>query len=119
MFSPGTAFVWDGHVWFALSDPNHLSGQVLCVNLTSLDEDCPDDECLLTHHDYAWIEDGHPTAVAFSRSRLWDAKKLDGVLAAGVLERPFPDTVPLHTLDSVREAAKASKQISAIKKAFL
>lgn len=96
-----------------------MSGQVLCVNLTSLDDDCPDDECLLTLHDYAWIEENHPTAVAFSRSRLWDAQKLDGVLVAGVLERPFPDIVPLHTLHAVREAAKLSKQISASKKAFL
>jgi hypothetical protein len=50
-----------------ISNPDQ-NGKVLCVNLTSFDEECVDDECLLDENDYAWIEAGHPTAVAFSKA---------------------------------------------------
>ena len=67
VLTAGSAFIWDGHIWFVLSDPKANRGEVLCVNLTSLDEECPDDECFLDHSDYGWIETNHVTAVAFLR----------------------------------------------------
>ena len=112
----GTAFVWDNHVWFVLSAPD-LRGQVLCVNLTTLDEECPDDECILSEADYAWI--GHSTAVAFSRARLWDAAKIGAALAGGALERPQPNTIPWATVEKVRKSAIASRGLRKEWKALL
>ena len=102
----GTAFVWDKHVWFVLSAPNP-HGQVLCVNLTTLDEECVDDECILSQADFSWIE--HRTAVAFSRAKLWPAKKISEAIASGALERPRPNAVPLATVEKVRISAIASR----------
>ena len=54
MFSKGDAFWCEGHVWIVLSDPSKNDGKVLLVNLTTLDDDCPDDECILNESHFAF-----------------------------------------------------------------
>jgi hypothetical protein len=115
----GTAFYRVGHPFFVISDPAANNGKVLCVNLTTLDEDCPDDECILDENDYAWIKPNHPTAVAFSRARVWDAVKLDHCLQSGELHPANPPIVPAVTVAKVVAAAKIARELSADKKAFL
>lgn len=94
MLCKGTTFLWDGHLWFTLSDPTKTDLQVVCVNLTTLDDECPDDECLLSHSDYAWIEKNHPTAVAFSRHKLHNAEKIAAVIASGGLRVLLEGNIP-------------------------
>jgi hypothetical protein len=115
----GSAFNWDGHVWFVLSDPLAPSGDVLCVNLTTMDDECPDDECELTNAEYAWIQPNHPTAVAFSRSKIWRVAKLKLALDRGLVTVPNPPVVPLATLNIVRNVGKTSRELGPIKRAML
>jgi hypothetical protein len=119
VLSLGDAFLWDGHVWFILSEPRHVSGKVLCVNLTTLDEECPDDECVLDNPDYGWIDPGHLTAVAFSRARVFDARKVEESISSGLIRRPRPNQVPAATMAKIVTAAKASKELSAEKRRML
>lgn len=115
----GATFYRVGHPWIVVSDPQHPSGKVLCVNLTTLDEECPDDECILDNSDYAWIEVNHPTAVAFSRARIWSVAKLDGCIQSGYLKRANPPVVPAATLAKIVSAAKISRELGANHKALL
>jgi hypothetical protein len=54
----GTTFIRDRHIWFNLTEPTSANSFVLCVNLTTMDEECVDDECRLSHSDYRWVEQG-------------------------------------------------------------
>ncbi len=103
MLIPGQAFWRGGHPWIIITDPIPQSGAVVCVNLTTLDEDCVDDQCILTPADYGWIQ--HATAVAFSYARAWDVLKLDGVIAAGLLPPANPPQIPPKTLHTIRRVA--------------
>jgi hypothetical protein len=115
----GTAFFRHGHPYFVISDPAANNGKVLCVNLTTLDEDCVDDECLLDQNDYAWIQPGHPTAVAFSRAQVWDGNKIDLCLQRGLLQPANPPIVPAQTVAKVVAAAKTSRELSPAMRAML
>ena len=119
VLTTGSAFIWDGHVWFILSDPQANRGEVLCVNLTSLDAECPDDECFLDHSDYGWIEMNHKTVVAFSRARIWNASKIQMAIAKGLIKCPTLNVVPKATVSKVIKAALASRELGADMKAFL
>jgi hypothetical protein len=105
MLPPGFAFWRNGHPWIILTNPVPTTGKIVCVNLTSLDDQCADDECILDKTDYAWIEDDHPTAVAFSYAQLWDVQKLDACIRKGLLKPAHPDRVPAKTLKKIRERA--------------
>jgi hypothetical protein len=48
----GTTFIRDGHIWFNLTEPAKNCSLVLCVNLTTMDDDCVDDECFVQASDY-------------------------------------------------------------------
>jgi hypothetical protein len=113
----GTAFYWDSHVWFVLSDPNHASGNVLCVNITTPGGICEDDECFLTNHDYSWIT--HKSVVAFSRAKVVDASQLEQVIINGLLKQPYSTVVPAETVALVAAKAKISKQLSREKRQLL
>lgn len=115
----GTAFVWDGHIWFVLSNPRKNSGKVLCANLTTLDEECPDDECPLAHPDYAWIQPNHKTTVAFSRAKVWEVSKIEKAIAAGIIKQPTPNTIPSVTISKIIQRAKSSRELSPEKRAML
>ena len=121
MLPRGTTFIRDGHVWFNISEPTTANQQVLCVNLTSLDEDCPDDECLIACAEYSWVDDRHPTptAVAFSRARLWDAQKLIMCLKKGILKKPRQGDIPKTTVAKIVKLAVNSRELSEELKAFL
>ena len=105
----GWAFVYKGHIWFVLSEPCPSSDEVLCVNLTTLDEDCEDDECILNHNHYSWIS--HESAIAFSRANPFKISKLYAALKAGILKRPSPDVVPPETVRLVVSKARQSRQL--------
>jgi len=76
----GTTFIRSGHIWFNLTEPKKHDSSVLCVNFTTLDDECPDDECQILPSEYKWIENNHPTVIAFSRARIWDAEKIKSCL---------------------------------------
>jgi hypothetical protein len=115
----GTAFYREGHPFFVISDPAANGGKVLCVNLTTLDEDCVDDECILDENDYAWIKPNHPTVVAFSRARVWDAALIDQCLQNGYLHAPNPPVVPAATVAKVVTIGQNARELSPDHRAFL
>jgi hypothetical protein len=117
VISKGSAFIWEGHVWFILSDPKRHSGQVLCVNITTLDEECPDDECLLNPSDYGWIK--HASVAAFSRARVFKLVNLIEAINKGLLKQPVPNLIPLKTIQKIIICARCSRELSADKKKFL
>lgn len=115
----GTTFIRSGHVWFNITEPSKDEPLVLCVNLTCLDEDCPDDECRITKEDYGWIRDGYPTTIAFSRAKTWNALNILKCLENGSLGKPHQGDVPAKTVAKVIKAALTSKELSDDKKQML
>lgn len=109
---PGIAFMrFHGrkyHPWIVITSPIPASGGVVCVNLTTLDEDCVDDKCILSKADYAWIDDDHPTAVAFSYAQLYDVEKLGMTISKGLLKLANPTDIPAATLTKTRLIAKTA-----------
>ena len=112
MLEKGTTFIRSGHIWFNLTEPTKHNSRVLCVNFTTLDAECPDDECQIQSSEYKWIEDNHPTAIAFSRARLWDAEKIKSCLADGTLKKPRFGNVPKSTVNKVLKIAAKSIQLN-------
>ena len=112
MLEKGTTFIRQGHIWFNLTEPTRHSTSVLCVNLTTLDDECPDDECLIECAEYKWVEDGHPTAIAFSRARIWDSEKIESSLANGTLKKPHHGDVSKTTVNKVLKVAAKSVQLN-------
>jgi hypothetical protein len=100
-----------------LTDPLPKKGGVLCVSLTTLDDECADDECVLDSSDYAWIK--HPTAVAFSFARIWDVQNIESALQRGLLKVAHPPHLPEITFAKIRAAAKTSIYLDAEQKALL
>ena len=119
MIQIGCAFYRHEHPHFVISDPAANGGKVLCVNLTTFDDECPDDECILDVDDFAWIKPAHPTVVAFSKAKIWDAVKIDACLKAGELHPVNPPVVPANTIAKVVAAAKFSRELSRDHKAML
>jgi hypothetical protein len=115
----GEVYWWDGHPWIVISEPNHRSGKFLCVNLTTLDEDCPDDECILQKTDYAWIETNHLTAVAFSRAKILETRQFNEAVNRGKLRAGFPPAISVECLKKIQEAARRSKQLGKDKRDLL
>ena len=72
------------HVHLILSSPSTPSSAVLVVNWTTLDEDCIDDACVLYPGDHSVIR--HPSAIAYSRARLWQAEKIMIAVKNGLLD---------------------------------
>lgn len=70
------------HVHLIISKPSVL-GPVLVTNWTTLDEDCTDDACILNPGDHPAIS--HPSAIAYSRARLWQAQKIIMAIENGLL----------------------------------
>ena len=62
--------------------------QTLVVAWTTLDEECPDDECVLQPGDH--VEIIRPSALALSRARLWESAKLRQAVAAGLFRVAEP-----------------------------
>lgn len=94
------------HPWIVLTHPVPKKGKVVCVNLTSLGEHCVDDKCILSKSDYDWIEENHPTVVAYSYAQLFDVEKLEMVIKDGKLRLAHPPNVPAKTLETIRAFAK-------------
>ncbi len=86
------------------------SHQVLVVAWTSLDDECPDDECLLLPEDHPEIS--RSSALAFSRARLWDANKLKEALATGLFRKaePFDGAVWQRVISAARQAANLRRE---------
>jgi hypothetical protein len=82
------------------------------VNFTTLDDECPDDECSIQPSEYKWIKDDHPTAIAFSRARIWDSKKIVDCLARGILKKPSSGDVPKATVNKVLKIALKSVELN-------
>jgi hypothetical protein len=94
-----------------LTDPIPAKGKVVCVNLTTLDDDCVDDECILERADYSWIKEDHPTAVAFSFAQAYDVEKLNRALSDGLLKLASPSVVSAATFQKIRSSAKTALQL--------
>ena len=88
---------------------------MLLVSLTTFDDECEDDECVLTPEDYDELD--HDTAVAFSFKRVGPAKALNAAVKAG--EFRVLDAMPEEMLERILEAAEDSEYLGATHKALL
>ena len=84
-----------------------------------MDDDCVDDECFVQASDYKWIEADHPTVIAFSRARIWDASKIVTALANGTLRKPNQGNVSKSTVTKVLKVAAKSRELGSDFKAML
>jgi hypothetical protein len=84
-----------------------------------MDEDCVDDECLINPSEYKWVESDHPTVIAFSRARLWDANKILLALKAGALRKPRQGDIPKPTVAKVIKIAAKSRELGSDFKSIL
>lgn len=73
---------------------------------------CPDNECVILSKDYKGIAADHPTAVAFSRAKLWDAGKIVACLKSGHLKSPWGGDVTPETVEKILLVAKKSIQLN-------
>ncbi len=112
MLPRGTTFIRSEHIWFNLTEPTIQNPYVLCVNFTCLDDECQDDECPITKVDYAWIKEGYPTTIAFSRAQIWDANKIIACLQSGALRKPRQGDVPQATVLKVIKIAMTSRELN-------
>lgn len=103
------------HRWLVLSDPKRTGGDVLLVSLTSFDDECEDDECVLTPDDYDELD--HDTSVAFSFKRIGPAKALNAAVKAN--EFRLLDEMPEKTLKRILEVAADSEYLGDTHKALL
>lgn len=103
------------HRWLILSNPAQTGGDVLLVSLTTFDDECEDDECVLTPADYDELD--HKTAVAFSFKRVGPAKALNAAVKAG--EFRVLDAMPKETLARILAAAADSDYLAVTHKALL
>jgi hypothetical protein len=74
---------------------------------------------LVTRVEIWSIKPNHPTTVAFSRARVWDAVKIDQCLQNGLLHPANPPVVPANTVAKVVAIAKHARELSAEKRAML
>jgi hypothetical protein len=103
------------HRWLILSDPARTGGNVLLVSLTTFDDECEDDECVLERKDYKELD--HETAVAFSFKRVGPAKALNAAVKTG--EFRVLDAMPQETLKRILKAAANSNYLGAIHRTLL
>ncbi len=103
------------HRWLILSDPNRTGGDVLLVSLTTFDNECEDDECILTRKDYGELD--HDTAVAFSFKHIGPAKALNTAVKAGKFR--VLAAMPAVTLARILKAAANSDYLGATHKALI
>jgi len=113
----GKVYWRNGHIWVVISVPSHRSGKLLYVNLTTLDNECVDDECILSTADYGWIK--HRTAVAFTRALIAEARQFNEAIRLGLLQPGNPPSVPDQCLAKIQKAALTSKHLSNEKKMLL
>jgi len=112
MLPKGTTFIRHEHIWFNISEPTQECSDVLCVNFTCLDDECPDDECPITPQEYAWVKVGYPTTIAFSRAKIWDAKKIVACIQSGELRKPHQGNVPATTVLKVIKVALIARELN-------
>lgn len=103
------------HIWIIISRPSDNHGQFLFVNLTTYNNKCIDDTCLLDPCDYQFLT--HRTTVAYSRGHIGNVSGLGLLVEAGDFS-PMP-RVPDATLAKIVAGARRSPQLSATKKGLL
>jgi hypothetical protein len=103
------------HIWIVLTDPERMGGNILLVNLTSLTEGCIDDACILEPADFDLLT--HETTVAYSRSIVGTAEKLEDLIQNGHFTDVAP--VPPATLQRILEGARITRALSADKKLLI
>jgi hypothetical protein len=103
------------HIWIIISRPSDNHGQFLFVNLTTYNNKCIDDTCLLDPCDYQFLT--HRTTVAYSRGHIGNVLGLGLLVEAGNFS-PMP-RVPDATLAKIVAGARRSPQLSATKKGLL
>ena len=69
------------HIWVIISRPSDHHGQFLFVNLTTYNNKCVDDTCLLDPCDYQFLT--HRTTVAYSRGHIGNVSGLGLLVEAG------------------------------------
>lgn len=97
------------HIYVVLSDPAQTGGSILLVNLTTLDEDCVDDACILEAEDYQPFLT-HRSTVAYSRAQPGPAAKLQELVEGGHF-RQMP-RIPTATLTKILTGARQSRELS-------
>jgi hypothetical protein len=74
MLGLGDAFLLKGgHLWVVITTPQGDEGSFVMVNITTLDEDCADESCILGPRDYpAFIT--HQSYVRYMSARMGDSR---------------------------------------------
>ncbi len=103
------------HIWIVLTDPARTGGEILIANLTSLNEECVDDVCILAQTDFILLT--HNTTVAYSRSQVGTAGKLEELIGQRAFTEVTP--VPPETLQRILRGARATRELSADKKRLI
>ena len=98
------------HIWIVLSDPAQTGGRILFANLTTLDEDCVDDACILEPSDFVpYLTQA--TTVAYSRAQTGAAARLQELVDYGEFHPLTP--IPAATLARILKGALQSRELSA------
>jgi hypothetical protein len=97
------------HIYVVLSDPAQTGGSILLVNLTTLDDDCVDDACILGAEDYRPFLT-HATTVAYSRAQAGTAARLQALVEGGHFRLIAP--IPPPTLAKILKGAHQSRELS-------
>ena len=103
------------HIYIVLSDPAQTAERILLVNLTTLDDDCVDDACILEPADYSLLT--HATTVAYSRAQEGAAATLQQLVDDGDFRLITP--IPTATLAKILKGAHQSRELSNSQKRLL
>lgn len=104
------------HIWVIISDTVKTGGWFVFVNLTTLNENCIDDVCILQNEDYPPFLT-QPTTVAYSRHKIGNVKNMEMLLHLG----HFHDmpAIPPETLNKIVNGAHQTLELPKAAKSLL
>jgi hypothetical protein len=104
------------HIWVVISDPNQNEQAFVFVNLTSLNDNCVDDACILQPEDYPPYLT-QPTTVAYSRHQIGTVSGMNMLKATGRFFEMPP--IPVQTLQKIINGAHDTLELSKTAKDML
>ena len=104
------------HIWVVISDPNQNEQAFVFVNLTSLNENCVDDVCILEPDEYPPFLT-QKTTVAYSRHKIGTVSGMSMLEETGKFFEMPP--IPTPTLQRIINGAHDTLQLSKTAKDML
>jgi hypothetical protein len=103
------------HGWVIRTEPFATNAFVLAVSWPRLDDECVEDACILQPADHPDLR--HPSTLADSMARVWDARRRHrGGMQRGLQQR---DPLPPSLLARVLAGARAARRLCLKFKALL